>query len=291
MKRILMLLLLTTLVISLVPAVYAQGFTLVSPSGITLIREKSTQLATFTWTPLVAATSYDISVFKVSTNPRDTPLGQVFSTNVAIGSCTGVICTYTTSGPQLALIDAGQYAWTVVANTSGSDVEASNGALLFNYNPGDIELLVNGNFDTAALTPWIANNLTNDTVKAAVGVGGTYAFEFKGGVNEAASIKQKVNVNYYGITIGDELQFGFTYKANSGAINGQVIAKIVYTPASGLPADTVTLTALANTNFFTASTAVFPDGPVKKIQVTVRHFTASGKFTVDDIIVKLLGSP
>lgn len=291
MKRISMLLMLAVLAFALVPAVQAQGFLLVAPTGATLIREKSTELATFTWTPLTGAIDYDLTLFKVSTNPRDTALGQVFTVNVPTSNCTVTVCTHTTTGPQLALIDTGQFAWTVVADTVGGGIEATNGALFFNHNPNDIALLPNGNFDTGSLSPWIAVNLTNDQVKAGIGVGGTVGFEFKGGVNEAAAIKQKLVVKYYNITIGDELFFSMTYKANSGVISGQGVAKVVYTPASGLTPDTITLTAFTNTNFTTTSTSVFPDGPVKKIIVSIKHQTISGKFTVDDVILELLAVP
>jgi hypothetical protein len=279
---------LAALILVFVPAAHAQSFALVSPTGDTLVRELATDLASFQWTPLAGATNYTLSVFQVSNNPRD--LGTAFTQSVGTGACSATLCVYAPTGPQLAAIDRGELAWTVVAATPGGDVEAHNAPNFFSYEPNDIALLANPGFETGVLDPWKPSGLAGDKLQATGGNGGTYGFRFKGSSTENASLKQTVNVAYYNIGAGDSLFFTADYKATSAGVQGKFQVKIDYVD-SGLADDKVALNASQNPSYVTTSTTIFPDGLVKKFVVTIKHTSPGGKFTVDNIWLVLNGIP
>src|SRR5690606_15791136 len=122
MKRASILFLVFGLLIVAVTPAFAQSFTLVGPSGDRLIRDVDTDLPHFVWRTVAGATSYELSLFKVSTNPR-AAIGTVFSLDLPLGYCNAEYCYYAPSGPQYATMDTGEYAWTVIASTASGDIE------------------------------------------------------------------------------------------------------------------------------------------------------------------------
>ncbi|KXK48791.1 MAG: hypothetical protein UZ13_03544 [Chloroflexi bacterium OLB13] len=288
MKRLTLMLIAAILTAAFAPLAGAQdGFDLISPDGSILIRNLNTTPLTFVWEPLTGATAYDISVFKISTNIKDTPLGPVFTSSILAGAC-GATCSYTPTSPQQALIDNGQFAWTVEATTSGGTVEAANAPILFSVTRGATEFIVNGDFETGSLTPWVGVSLTGDSVRAGDGVGGSYGFRFKGSAAESAQIKQTIKVEYYAISVSDSLQFNAQFYAPKPNPTATFVVKVIYSDTSGLPTEKFTRTITQNSAFAAiAPLNIFPDGPVKKLKVQIKHFSVSGKVYVDDLSLVL----
>jgi hypothetical protein len=290
MKRASILFLVFGLLIVAVTPAFAQSFTLIGPNGNRLIRDADSDLVAFVWQPVAGATDYDLSLFKVSTNPR-AAIGTVFTVNVPTASCNATECFYTPTGPQYATMDTGEYAWTVVADLPSSDIEASNGPLYFSVNTAAIGFLGNPNFETGTLAPWAGVNLSGDKLRTDKGVGGSWGFQFNGSATENSKLTQQKNVTYYGIDGNDQLGFTAEYRAPKSNVNLQFVATIVYTAGSGLPKDKVKLTAVANAAYTLASSPFTPDGPVKKVKVDIIHKSPSGKAWVDNVQVTLAGAP
>jgi hypothetical protein len=290
MKRASILLLVIGLLIVAVTPAFAQSFTLLGPTGNRLVRDVDSDLVAFVWQPVAGATDYDLSLFKVSTNPR-AAIGTVFTVNVPTANCNATQCFYTPTGPQYANMDTGEYAWTVVADLPSSDIEASNGPLYFSVNTASIGLLANPSFETGTLAPWAGINLSGDKLKADKGVGGSWGFQFNGSSTENATLTQQVNVAYYGIDGNDQLGFSAQYRAPKSNVNLQFVATIVYSAASGLNKDKVKLTAVPNAAYTLASSSFTPDGPVKKVKVDIIHKSLGGKLWVDNVQVTLAGAP
>lgn len=288
MKRLTLMLVAVILTAALAPLAGAQdSFNLVSPDGSILIRNLNTTPLMLVWEPLTGATAYDVSVFKVSTNVKDTPLGPVFTSSVLAASCSAT-CSYTPTSGQQALIDGGQFTWTVEASTPGGTVEAANAPILFNVTREATEFIVNGDFETGSLAPWIDKNLTNDSIRAGEGVGGSYAFRFKGSAGENSQIMQKFNVAYYAITIDDTLEFNAQFYAPKVNPTATFIVKVIYTSASGLPTEKFQRFVTQNGAFEPiAPLTISPDGPVAKLKVQVKHQSVSGKVYVDDLSLVL----
>lgn len=286
MKRASILFVVLGLLIVAVTPAFAQSFNLLGPNGNRLIRDVDSDLVAFVWQSVAGATDYDLSLFKVSTNPRAT-IGTVFTVNVPTANCNATECFYTPTGPQYATMDTGEYAWTVVADLPSSDIEASNGPLYFSVNTAAIGLLANPGFETGTLAPWVASNLSGDKLKAGKGVGGSWGIQFNGSSTENAKLTQQVNVAYYGIDGNDELVLSGSYRAPNSSVKLQFIATVVYSAASGLAKDKVKLTAVVNGTFTQISSPFTPDGPVKKVKVDIIHKSLSAKLWVDDVQVTL----
>jgi hypothetical protein len=289
MKRASILSLVFGLLIVAVTPAFAQSFNLIGPSGNRLIRDVDADLVSFTWQAVEGATDYDLSLFKVSTNPR-AAIGTVFTANVLAASCAPT-CTYTPTGGQFASLDTGEYAWTVIADLPSSDIEASNGPLYFSVNTGAIGLLLNPGFEEGSLPPWRGVNLAGDVLKNTVGSGGSWGFQFKGGANENAKLTQKANVAYYGIDGNDQLTISAEYRAPRSNIQLRAIATIIYDPTLGLPKDKITLTAVQNINFTVMSSNFVPDAAVSKVKLDVVHQSTSGKAWIDNVQITLAGQP
>ena len=70
MKRASILFVVLGLLIVAVTPAFAQSSILITPNGTVLIRDVDTDLPHFAWQPVAGATDYELSLFKVSTNPR-----------------------------------------------------------------------------------------------------------------------------------------------------------------------------------------------------------------------------
>lgn len=279
MKRVLPLLLIALLASVAVPA-SAQSFDLLSPIGSPVLRDLSSDLASFTWTPLAGATSYELSVFKISNNTR---FGLVFTGTVASGNCSLTTCVYVPSGADYNDIDRGSYAWTVVADTPGGDVEPGNAPGYFAYDDQPIALMQNSGFESGSLTPWIGSGLAGDKLKNTGGTGDGWGFKFKGSAAEKSKLKQTQNVLKYGIDQNDQITFSVDYRAPKDTVDAVFMAKIIYTAASGLQKDKVTMNATQHADYTTASTNIAPNGPVQQVQVQVKHRSPNGKLFVDNV--------
>lgn len=290
MKRASILFVVFGLLIVAVTPTFAQSFDLIGPNGNRLIRDADSDLTAFEWQPVASATNYELSLFKVSTNPR-AAIGTVFTVNVPTTNCDEDSCLYTPTGPQYATIDTGEYAWTVIADLPSSDIEAANAPFYFSVNTAPITLLGNPGFETGTLASWTGGKLTGDKVKAGKGTGDSWAFQFKGSASENAKLIQQKNVVYYGVDANDDLHFTIDYRAPKANVDLQLIATIVYTAGSGLPKGKVKLTAIPTATFAQLSSVFEPAGSVKKVKVVIAHKSTSGKAWVDNIQVTLAGTP
>ena len=289
MKRASILLLVFGLLIVAVTPAFAQSFNLVGPTGSRLIRDVETDLVAFEWQPVLGATDYDLSLFKVSTNTR-TPIGTVFTANVLEASCTLTECSYTPTAPQFAMIDTGEYAWTVIADLPSSDIEASNAPFYFSVNTAPIGLLSNPGFDAGTLASWKASGFAGDKLNPNRGNGGGWGLQFKGSAAENAKLTQQVKVGAYGINSDDQLLFSADYRAAKSTVKLQFMATIVY--SGGLSKDKIKLNAVASASYTTLSAPAFtPDGTVKKIKVDIVHKSPNGKLWVDNVQITLAGQP
>lgn len=291
MKRASILFVVLGLLIVAVTPAFAQSSILITPNGTVLIRDVDTDLPHFAWQPVAGATDYELSLFKVSTNPR-AALGTVFTVTATPANCNASACFYNPTGPQYATLDTGEYAWTVIASTPSGDVEAPNAPLFFSINTAPIALFANPNFETGVVAPWIGKNLTNDKLKAGKGSGGSWGFMFNGGAAENSKLQQAAAVTHLGIDSSDSLSYSAEYKATNGAVNLRFIMKVVYTAASGLPKDKVIVAAVPNAAFTPVSSGAFvPAGPVKKIKMEIVNQSPAGKVFVDNIQAVLAGQP
>jgi hypothetical protein len=287
MKRVLPFLLIALVASVAFPAT-AQSFSLTSPTGSPVLRDLGSDLTAFSWTPLAGATSYELSLFKISNNTR---FGLVFTGTVNSGECSQTQCLYVPTGGNYSSIDRGGYAWTVIASTPGGDVEAGNAPAYFSFDDEDIQLVENPGFQSGELTPWVASGLTGDKLKDDKGNGGGWAFLFKGSAGENAKLKQTQNVAKYGIDASDMLQLSVDYRATSGTVDAKFVAKIIYTAASGLPKDKVSLIASQHSDYTTAQQSAAPVGPVQQVQVQIKHKSPGGKLFVDNVHLTLLAVP
>jgi hypothetical protein len=283
------LLTLILLFLMLIPAqAQTTSFRLGLPNEATLKRNLVTDLATFNWTPLTAATEYRLWVFHISDNAR---FGTILNEIVATGNCSTTNCAYTLDNDDRAQFVKGEYAWTVEATTSGGTVEASNGPRYFKYNPESVEFVTNGGFETGKTNPWIVKKLNADrvVVDAALAYSGSAAWFFKGSVTENSTLVQSWDVAYYNIQPSDVVTLSFAYNASGSGLNGRIRVNVVY--ADGTTKKEIkTLPAAAS---YTVVTEVIElTKTVKTLKVTMlnKSLKNADKIYIDDVSLLLSGS-
>lgn len=273
------------------------AFTLIAPvADATLLT--SDAAATFTWNEATDDNAYTLYVFKLSDNVR---IGLTLQIGIeADDACVSGVCTYIADPSDF---DSGKYAWTVVADGVGAaDVEASNGGIVFMVNVGDIEMVVNGGFETAGATAgkpanWKGLRLTNDKrACTAKGNGSNCALTFTGGGVPANPLfKQTLNFTPYVIVGGESLTISADVYASKTAPGAVVVLNIVYLDTTagvnnnGKDKFVINPTGLTVNTYTSLTTNAVLDGDVKKATLIVQYRQPNGKLRVDNVSVLLTG--
>lgn len=279
------------LVAVLVPAqAQTTSFRLGLPNEATLKRNLATHLSSFNWSPLTAATSYTLYVFKISGNGRAN-IGDVLEVDVPTTNCATDNCAYALTAPDFAFFTLGEYAWTVEATTGAGIVEAANGPRYFKYNPNPIQFVANGGFETGKINPWTTKKLSNDriVIDAAQAFTGSASWMFSGSGLEASSVLQMVDVAYYNIQPSDVVTLSFAYKATGASVNGIVRVNVKYTDGTATK-ENKPLTAV--TDYTVVTEVIELTKPVASLKVTLLNKSRKNKDKIylDDITLTLSGS-
>lgn len=279
---------LLVLLLTLVPAQAQTSFTLGLPNERTLKRNLPVDLASFNWTPLTAATAYQLQVFHISGNIR---FGTTLNITVPTTNCDAANCAYGLVSGDWALFETGEYAWTVVAATSGGPVEAVNGPRYFNYSPQAVQFIANGGFESGKINPWLPKDLTRDRVlvDVAQSYSGVASWFFKGSALENSSVSQLYDVTYYNIQPADVVTLSFAYKASGPLLNGLVRVNVKYTDGTGKKE----IRALpAVVDYVQVTEIIELTKPVKSLKVTLRNKSLKGgaKIYIDDVSLVLSGA-
>ncbi|MCU0463158.1 MAG: hypothetical protein MUF38_01170 [Anaerolineae bacterium] len=275
------------------PAQAQDSFPLQYPLGNVLIRDLSTELTLLTWTPLPAATQYRVYLFYVSGNSTAPRFGTVIDEVVPTTNCTTtpLRCFYALTPSERAAMERGEYAWTVEATTPSGTVEASNGAAFFNYNPNEIQFLLNGGFETG-LSPWVGINLTADTVivDPAIANTGSASFLFRGSATELSKIVQRAEVAYYNIRPGDDLTLSLTYLTTGATVSSYARVTMYYN--DGTPQSIQRIDLAPQAAYTTVNTSLTINGRVRRVRVELfnRSLRKNDRVRLDDIALTLAGS-
>jgi hypothetical protein len=291
------------------------AFDLLSPANGAIVRDTATVTA-ITWTPSTGADTYQFILFKLSDNTRlgvtlDLP-GLTPAADADPLTC-DVVCTLTVDASVQALLTDGQYAWTVFAANAFGETEASNAPFFFTVNTGNLNLIVNGGFESQdaegkpVLDPWTPKNVAGDKIKCnkdkdgdgtidkIVAFAGNCAFQFKGAAGENSKIQQ--SPAFAGlVNQGDTLTFSLYANTKLPAAGKIAAVKIKYVEADagaggeGKDKIEIVLNApTANENYELFSGSLVVDGTINKLKVQVRNKNTSGKFFVDEVM--LVASP
>lgn len=275
------------------PAQAQDSFPLQYPLGNVLLRDLSTELTLLTWTPLPAATQYRVYLFYVSGNSTAPRFGTIIDQVVPTTNCTTtpLRCFYTLTPGDMAAMERGEYAWTVEATTPSGTVEASNGAVFFNYNPDDIQFLLNGGFETG-LSPWVGVNLTADKVMVdpAVAHTGSASFLFRGSATELSKIVQRTVVGYYNIRPGDDLTLSLTYLTTGATVSTYARVTLYY--SDGTPKSIQRIDLAPQAAYTTVNTPLTINGTVRRVRVELfnRSLRKNDRVRFDDVALTLAGS-
>lgn len=274
------------------------SFTLLTPTNNSL---HASPPATITWTH-GGADTYTVTLIHVSTN-RAVGVPARFSNLTPISdadnlTCTTATCVFT---PGVLSLDDGRYAWTVEGDFSGQIIEAANAPLFFTLiEDSDIELLVNGGFETAgssAAVPanWNFTNADNDQriTFAAQAKTGVASVRFVGTANRVTALAQSIitNPRYValgGLKAGDQLKVsGYVRTALPSAGVLRLVA-VYIDPTDGLNANgrdiiDLPIPATGATTYSQIAGLLTLDGDVKNVRVLVRFTSPTGKLFVDDL--------
>ncbi len=272
------------------------GFELVSPSNGQIVTDPAS-MTQVTWTEAADAASYTFYLFRISNNARQ--IGEVLvltgtaaSDSDAI-SCAAGSCALSVDASVQSLLTDGTYSWTVVAD---GFTEASNAPYTFKVNTGDIELLVNGGFESASVdakTPdgWDIKNASGEKRKVnkpekPKSYSGDAFFLFKGKPGENSKIVQNVLDNTT-VTLGAGDTLTASVYLNTKLNNpGKVLVKVKYDdPTAGQKGngkDKLNIPITATTDYQQFTDSVDLAGSVKKVKFIIKFNQQSGKMFVDD---------
>jgi hypothetical protein len=216
--------------------------------------------------------------------PRATSEGQFFyiGSNAAGETAPGYIRAPECGVPDMATTAAvGKPSMHILINVFGETTSGDAYNVLTN---ADFEADFNND-----LIPdnWTGKTLTGDKLKTDeagkdYAYQGQRAFKFKGGVNEAGTLLQKVNLTNYQVIAGDKMQFTGAFSASNLPPGAVIKLKVGYVnPAS--PKTKATFGVPTGTYDYQgrASVPLTVTGPVEKVKVIIQNRAASGKFYVD----------
>jgi hypothetical protein len=300
-----------------VPLVVPDDFLLLSPGNGEVITDTSAFTA-ITWEPAANALTYRIVVIKVSNNTATSlvsrsAVGPVLDitltgeTDADALICDTGVCTLAVSTEVQALLSDGTYSWTVFASGGAASAEASNAPYTFKVNTGDIELLLNEDFenldaeDKPDVTPWVVKNGAGDKGKCnkdkdgdgipdkIVANTGNCAFQFKGSPGENSKLTQAVEDNplfaQLGLGAGDVLNASIFVNTEI-ATPGKLQIKVKYVdPTAGAGAngkDKLNIDLAATVGYEQVTGSLTLADEVTKVGFSVKFSGQSGKMYVDD---------
>ncbi|MBC8100398.1 MAG: hypothetical protein H7Y11_13220, partial [Armatimonadetes bacterium] len=219
-------------------------------------------------------------------------------------NCAAEVCTLTVAPEINSTLTDGTYNWTAFADNGFDVSEAANASFGFKINTGDINLLVNGSFETLDVEgkpnvlPWTVKNATGDKAKCdkegkpAGARTGVCAFRFKGGVGEASKLTQTVSDNpvfsVVGVGVGDTV-FAEAFVNTLAEAPGKLTLKVKYvTPTAGANGDgkdkiSVDLAPTADIYTAFSTTPLVLADAVTSVKVSISFKGIAGKMLVDDV--------
>lgn len=277
------------------------AFSLLSPANGALVRDPA-DVTAITWTESFGADTYQFILFQLSNNIR---LGTVIDLPGLTGAadadplnCAVGTCTLTVGPSEQALLEDGQYAWTVVATNTFGTTEAGNAPFFFDVDTDPLQLIANGGFEVdldADKQPddWTAKNVSKDKVKCnkedkVFAYAGLCAYQFKGVPGENSKLQQKPAVT--GVAQGDTLTLSLfvnTKIAAAGKI-AQITLKYVE-PDAGTNSDgkdklIIQLAApSAGETYENQTVSITVDGTPASIKVQLMNKSTSGKLFLDEV--------
>jgi hypothetical protein len=283
-------------------------FALLSPANNAVFTDPAS-ITAITWGESVNAATYDFLLLKLSGNADPSALTSRLDTGDILNltgltpaadvdplTCATGTCTLTVDAATQAELTDGTYAWTVFADNGFEPTEASNAAFLFKVNTGDIELLVNGDFELAGesegeASGWTIKNKSGDKrkVDGAQSNSGIAYFAFKGKPGENSKVTQKPSDNAaftnVGVVAGDVLT-AQVFVNTEVATGGKLTVKIKYEdPTAGTNGngkDKIVVNLTATTGYQAFSGTITADDTVTKLVYIVGFTSPSGKMLVDD---------
>jgi predicted outer membrane repeat protein len=277
------------------------AFDLISPANGAIVRDPA-DVTAITWGESVNADTYQFILFQLSNNVR---LGVVIDLTGLTGAadtdpltCAAGVCTLTITATEQALLEDGQYAWTVLATNGFGSTEAANAPYFFSVDTDPLQLIVNGGFEVDADEDkqpdgWTAKNVSKDKIKCnketkIVAYAGLCAYQFKGVPGESSKLQQKPAVTE--IAQGNSLTLSL-YANTKIAAAGKIVNVVLkyVEPDAGTNSDgkdklSISLaapTAGETYENFTASLTV--DGTPSKLKVQLMNKSTSGKLFFDEV--------
>lgn len=256
-------------------AITGEGFELVSPASGTVLRDPS-DLTAATWTELEGATTYTFVLTQLSANTGVRAAGdQTIVTGTAADdtdliTCETGVCSVDLSSVSL---DDGIYTWIVTAGDV-SPIEASNNAFSFTVETDSLDLLLNGDFETAGATANKAANWTGKGVRKAGTIAKpSFSGSFHLNVPDNGNAKQTLTPSNQPaialLTADDTLEFDFSANRGKGKL-AIITVNYVDGTSEKCPVTGVVNDAPANDWEAEGNTCDL-DGAVSSIVVTLRH--------------------
>lgn len=298
--RLLVLLLFSLLLVSVGMTAGAQGsFTLLSPSNNPLLPAPPSAIQ---WSH-GGADTYTLTVIHISTNravgvpARFQNLTPIADSDALV--CTTTVCTFTPAAP--LSLDDGRYSWTVEGNFDGTVIEASNAPFFFRLIEDiDIELLVNGSFETpnSALpnipNGWTLTRANKDGRLDAVlqARTGTASMRFVGASGKITVLAQDAALNprftaLGGLKIGERVKVSGYFRTTLATAGDLRLAVIYNEPTAGASNNgrDVVIIPITNTSdvYQNFEGTLTLDGSVKTIRAIVRFTSPTGRLFVDDM--------
>ncbi len=277
------------------------SFTLISPSNNPLLPAPP---STIQWSH-GGADTYTLTLIHISTNravgvpARFQNLTPIADSDALV--CTTSVCTFTPVAP--LSLDDGRYSWTVEGNFGGTMVEASNAPFFFRLIEDiDIELLVNGSFETPnSALPNIPNGWTltkankDGRLDAALQARtGTASMRFVGASGKITTLAQDVALNprfiaLGGLKAGERVKVSGYFRTPLTAAGDLRLAVVYHEPTAGASnngRDLLIIPLTTTNNLYQSfEGTLMLDGTVKTLRVIVRFTSPTGRLFVDDMSV------
>lgn len=278
-------------------------FNLLTPEPSQIIRDAD-DLTTVTWRDNRDADTFELVVINVSDNTRYGSVinatGLTYEVDADRLDCSyeDKLCVYTLSAGEQSNFSQGTYTWAVTAvSPGGGRTESRNSPQVFFMNYGDIELLLNGDFEAdldnnTVPDGWTLSNPTADRIKCGLGANtGACFFRLTGTPGVSSSLKQTI-LNNFNIGAGDMLDVNGFYQQTDLPTNGfKLKVKVKYDDGSAPTTQTFLAPAGTGVGYAAMPTLTLGVGsPVKKIIIMLTMQGSLGRIDLDSFSVTLSGS-